>query len=81
MKREYKQIIKSRKALVSIVSILLILSFISGTSLTTPLAVTQSDQDATIEQANGLEYQTSSSFPGEGETENVTLDGLMPVNA
>ena len=81
MKRVYIQKIRSNKIFVSIMSMLLILSFILETSPTDILALTRSARNMTAEQSDGLEYQTISSFPGKSKAEIVTLDGLMPVKA
>ncbi len=81
MKRVYIQKIRSNKIFVSIMSMLLILSFILETSPTDVLALTRSARNMTTEQSDGLEYQTISSFPGKSKAEMVTLDGLMPVKA
>ncbi len=64
-----------------ILSVVFILSFMSEISLPAFAVSTSSEQETVSDQTDGLEYQTIRSLPGEDETEIVTLDGLMPVNA
>ena len=65
----------------AVMTSLLMLSFTPMTILECFAAEMQDEQETPSPQPEGLEYQTISTQPGDDDTELVTLDGLMPVNA